>query len=434
MRNNTRKLRYLILAVPLLCLCAVLVYQLPPVHDRLYWRIENIRANIFYFLHPPEKVVFVPQQQVEAIVKATMTAISPTATPNPSQTPSPVGPSYTPLPSPTLTTSPTPLPPSLHLKGVIHEYQKMNNCGPATLAMALSYWGWKGDQSDTAAVLKPNQDDKNVMPYEMQSFVEGSTGFKAAIRYGGDLEMLKQFIAAGYPVVVEKGIIVNEPGKYWMGHYEVLTGYNDARQSFTAQDSYYGPDLPVLYTEISQFWRDFDYIFLIIYPPDQEAAVMAMLGPLADETASYQVAAQRASDEIYSLDGGEQFYAWYNRGTSLVKLQDYAGAAQAYDQAWAVYPSMTPEKNRPWRMLWYQTGPYFAYYYSKRYQDVINLATSTIDRSPDAAIEETYYWRGMGRLAAGDTTGAIEDFKKSIELHPGFEPGLTQLQQLGVQP
>ena len=31
------------------------------------------------------------------------------------------------------------------------------------------------------------------------------------------------------------------------------------------------------------------------------------------------------------------------------------------------------------RMMWYQTGPYFAYYYSARYQDVINLANTTLN-------------------------------------------------------
>ncbi len=431
MRNLLRKLSFLLLAIPLLCLFAVLLYQLPPIHDRLYWRIDNLRAQIDYAIHPPEKQVFVPQEQTDPIVHATLTALAPTPTLVPSSTRTPPGPTDTPQATFTPSPSPTPLPASIQLKGVVHEYQKWNNCGPATLAMALSYWGWKGDQRDTAAVLKPNPRDKNVMPYEMQSFVEDNAGLKAAIRYGGDLDTLKRFIAAGYPVVVEKGFEVPKEG--WMGHYEVLTGYSDAKQAFTAQDSYIGPDLPVKYTDLAQFWRHFDYIFLIIYPPDRESVVMSMLGPLADETASFQAAAQRASDEIYSLEGREQFFAWYNRGTSLVELQDYTGAAQAYDQAWTVYATV-PEEDRPWRMLWYQTGPYFAYYYSGRYQDVINLATSTIDYASEPAIEESFYWRGMARLAVGETAAAEDDFRQTLVWHPGFQPGLAELQQLGVQP
>lgn len=431
MRNLIRKFSFLLLAIPLVCLFAVLLYQVPPVHDRLSWRFDNLRAQIDYTLHPPEKEVFVPQGASSSTEGVALAPLLPTPTLTPSPIPTRPGDTPTPLPSSTPASTPTPLPPSVNLKGVVHEYQKWNNCGPATLAMALSYWGWKGDQRDTAAVVKPNPRDKNVMPYELQSFVEDNAGLKAAIRYAGDLDTLKRFIAAGYPVVIEKGFEV--PNEGWMGHYEVLTGYNDATQVFTAQDSYIGPDLPVKYTEVAQFWRHFDYTFMIIYPADREAAVMSLLGPLADETASFQAAAQRASNEITTLDGRELFFAWYNRGTSLVKLQDYGGAAKAYDQAWSVYATID-EKNRPWRMLWYQTGPYFAYYYTGRYMDVINLATSTIDYASEPSIEESFYWRGLARLATGDTSGAIDDFKATLTWHPGFQPGLTQLQQLGVQP
>jgi len=32
------------------------------------------------------------------------------------------------------------------LNGIIHHFQTWNNCGPANLAMALSFWGWEGNQ------------------------------------------------------------------------------------------------------------------------------------------------------------------------------------------------------------------------------------------------------------------------------------------------
>ena len=148
---------------------------------------------------------------------------------------------------------------------------------------------------------------------------------------------------------------------------------------------------------------------------------------------NFQRAAQKASDEIYALTGIDQYFAWYNRGTNLVQLQDYAGAAQAYDQAFAVYPSI-PENERPWRMLWYQTGPYFAYFYSGRYYDVLNLATTTLDAmQSDKNLEESYYWRAMAKAALGDSTGAIQDYRTSLQYHPGFSPALYQLKVLGVE-
>ena len=281
----------------------------------------------------------------------------------------------------------------------MHEYQLWNNCGPANLAMDLSYWGWQGDQKDTAAFLKPNERDKNVMPYEMQAFVEQDTGLKALVRMGGDDQMLKRFIAEGFPVIVEKGFEgVSFDG--WMGHYEVVNGYDDAKNVYIVQDSYNGPNLPVGYDKMESAWRAFNFLYIIVYPPEREAEVMKILGPQADSTANYQYAAQKASDETSSLKGRDLYFAWYNRGTSLMYLQDYAGAAQAYDQAFAVYPSI-PEKQRPWRMLWYQTGPYFAYFYAQRYNDVIDLATTTLDKMSEPILEESFYWRGARRSRPG---------------------------------
>ncbi len=422
---------FLLIGIPLVCLMGVALYYLPPIHERLAWRIDNIKSQIIYAINPPEQAVFVPKEQVASIVRATLQALTPTSSPSSTATPTVPGPTSTPAPSPTATFTPTPIPQSVKLTGIIHEYQKWNNCGPANLSMALSYWGWRGDQRDTAAYLKPNERDKNVMPYEMEAFVEEKTSLKAIVRVGGDLELLKRFIAAGFPVLVEKGFEV--PGHGWMGHYEVLSGYDDTKSRLTAQDSYIMPDLPVPYDELEAFWRNFDDIYLVIYPPERETEVLAILGPQVDEVYNYRYAAQKASDDIATLTGRDLYFAWYNRGTNLVKLQDYAGAAEAYDQAFTLYPTI-PENMRPWRMLWYQTGPYFAYFFTGRYQDVINLATETIIHSSEPAIEESFYWRARAKAALGDTAGAVDDLRESLKWHPDFAPSLEQLQLMGVEP
>jgi tetratricopeptide (TPR) repeat protein len=223
----------------------------------------------------------------------------------------------------------------------------------------------------------------------------------------------------------------------WMGHYQVLTGYDDTRGVVIAQDSYYTPDYPVSYDELVSNWRSFNYIYLVVYPADQEAAVMEVLGPAADEVANYQAAAELASDDIYAGDSSllDTYFAWFNRGSSLVRLQDFGGAAQAYDQASAIYATI-PEKERPYRMLWYQTGPYFAYYYTGRHYDVINLATLTLKTITKGVsnLEESYYWRARSYQALGDLPSAIDDLETSLRYHPGFAPSLEALASLGVEP
>jgi tetratricopeptide (TPR) repeat protein len=299
--------------------------------------------------------------------------------------------------------------------------------------MALSYWGWKGDQISIAAYTKPNPRDKNVMPEELADFVNTETDLKAIVRVAGDLELLKGFLAAGFPVIVEKGF---EPESQlgWMGHYEVITAYSDGKQGFTAQDSFLGPGLTVSYDGMQKQWRAFNYLYIVVYPVDREKEITTLLGPQADETADFQYAATKASDETNQLtDPRDRFFAWYNRGSSLISLKDYVGAAAAYDQAYTIYPTI-PDNKKPWRMLWYQTGPYSAYYYTGRDNDVVNLSTLTINNASEPAIEESFYWRGLAELALGDQNNAITDFHTSLMWHPNFAPSLGELSALGAQP
>ena len=410
------------------------VYFLPPVHERLAWRLANLRANIFYFFNPPDEVAFSPAQQdeMEAIVKQTQTAIAPTPTPT-------IEPSITPTnyisPTPTQTASPTPtttpIPDAVRLEGVVHEYQKFNNCGPANLAMALSYWGWEGDQRDTAAWLKPNQEDRNVMPYEMEEYVNTQTAFNVILRWGGDLEMIKKFIAAGFPVLIERGFEEEVEQGVWMGHYAVITAYDDEKARFLVQDSYVAEDYANPYEKIERHWRAFNYVYLVIYPSDKEGEVLTILGQHADETYNLQMAAQKAAEETNALNGRELFFALYNYGTSLMYLNDFYGAARAYDQAYEIYADLYP---KPWRITWYQTGPYFAYYYTGRYQDVINLADQTLSNSFVPAIEETWVWRGRAKVALGDVEGAIADFREALEWHPDWWVAEAELEYLGAVP
>ncbi len=435
-----------------LCGLAVLIvlvgvaFAIPRVRSSLVFYLAQGVTKVKYALFPPEKSVFTPEQAaanaVATSVQATLDAYaSATATPVPS----------TPLPTPTGTATPVPLPDRVYLKGVRPEQQRYNNCGPATLAMYLSYYGWVGHLNPSAEVpqdhiapyLKPNREDKNVMPYEMQSYVQEYTDFGALIRMGGDLQTLKTLVAAGFPVMVEKGFEgVNFEG--WMGHYNLVIGYDESRQVFFTQDSYNlihvdnwqnSTGFEVTYDSMTSNWRAFNDVFLVVYPKDKLNDVLNALGPLADETAAYRVAYERATQETKTLtDPRDLFFAWFNAGTSLVYLNDYGAAAQAYDGAYSIYPTIS-ESERPWRIVWYETGPYFAYYYTKRYQDVINMANTTLDAmGPNKGIEETWYWRAMAELATGDQVSAIQDLRESLVWHAGFTPSVDQLNELGITP
>jgi hypothetical protein len=415
---------------------------LPPVQDRVFYHAGQLRIRVQYALFPPEDEIFTPNLQVAQIVEATLTqmaqAVTPTFTPPPpTDTPTPLPPdepTLTPVPP---TPTATPLPVSVFINNVpyVDQHYGFNNCAPANLTMALHFWGWQGTRDEVTRSLKPFERDKNVMPYEMAEFVNGQTDLRAVQRFGGSLEVLRRLVSGGFPVVVERGVYLRDlTGKVsWMGHYQTVNGYNDDKQIFQVKDSYEkgGELLSVPYDDMIRGWRSFNYAFIVIFPPEREEELLTLLGPYADETTANQIAAQTASDEMYLTQGQDQFFAYYNRGTSLVWLQDYANAAQVYDEAFRKYAEL-PAENRPWRVTWYMTGPYFAYYYTGRYYDVIALADKTINSASEPYIEENWYWRARAKAALGDTSGAIDDLRRSLQYHPGFSPSVQFLAQLGV--
>jgi hypothetical protein len=458
-RMHRRFILFSVLILLVLCLGLILVYNLPVVHSRLAWRVTNAWVSFKRLLNPPEQLVFMPggartpsgQGAVQTAVQATLDALLPVVLPTiteqlappqsttqnpagaPSQTPQPA----TPLPTATPTITPTPLPEQVYLSGVVHEYQQFNNCGPSNLAMALSFWGWQGDQNDTRAFLRPNRDvdDKNVNPAEMVTYVERFTGLRALTRVGGDLQLLKRLIAAGFPVLIEKG---HDPrDDWWMGHYMVVNGYDDANGRFTGQDSLSNPDTPLPYESLAADWRDFNYVYVLIYPAERQAEAASLLGVYADEAYSYRAAADRALEEITHLEGRNLFFAWFNLGSSLVGLQDYAGAADAFDRAFAIYATLPEDKisedSRPYRVMWYQAAPYAAYFYTGRYQDVIDLANTTFAWVSQPVLEESYYWRALAYEALGESERAIKDLKKALNINPNFTLAREALQRLGVE-
>jgi len=350
--------------------------------------------------------------------KASRTALAPSL-PAPTETPT-LTPSATPTPLATT------LPVSASLLPITHTYQAWNNCGPATLSMALAYWHRAETQADAAVVLKSDPEDKNVSPHEMVDYVRG-LGLEATLRVGGDLTRLKRLIAAGLPVLVETWFIP-EPGDQ-MGHYRLLTGYDDAAGHFIAHDSYNGPDVRLDYVAFDELWRVFDRVYLVVYEAGWAEQVAAILGEDVQDQAMYARALATAQAEAAEPEAecvayedcadGEAF-AWFNVGSNLTALGRHPEAVVAYDQARLL--------GLPWRMLWYQFGPYESYYAVGRYEDVVTLATVTLNVVDN--LEESYYWRGRAFLAQENVDQARADFEAALKYRPNFAAAARALESL----
>ena len=338
----------------------------PTFQEKVGWHLNLWIIRVRVWLHPPEEIAFSSETEAAPI---------PDLLPSPdleNETPADDNPIETLHPTMTF----APIPPTYEIaRGeYFSQHNRWNYCGPANIATLLSMWGWEGTHDDAARAMKPHKTDKNVMPYEMAAYADQQPGMGALVRAGGDLDTLKRLIAAGFPVIVEKGPQFRDIhfNMTWMGHYQVFNGYNDREGFFIAQDSYIKADYQQPYDSLIGEWRSFNYTYLVVYPEHQENDVLNLLGNNADVTQNHKNALVKAQDEIYQLEGVDRFFAYFNYGTNLVSLRDYEGAADAYDQAFALYDALPEDITlRPYRILWYQTGPYFAYYYTGRYTDVI---------------------------------------------------------------
>ena len=389
---------------------------MPQVQDRLEWDWERLTARVHDTLYPHSPLVSTPS--AASLPPPALVVVLPTPSPDSSE-PVTVAPGLTQVPTPT----PWVLPSAYEIKGVPQNYQHPNNCGPATLASDLTFWGWIGTQANIAAKLRPDERDRNVSPEDLAAYAQGA-GLKTLMRVGGSPELAKRILNLGIPVIVEKATILaqDDPtGGGWAGHYTLLSGYSDQDKVFITQDSLEGPNLRIVYSTFINQWRPFNYLYLVVYPAAREADVRAALAEAADAQANFRQAALLAQQETSSQTGEAQAFAWFNLGTNLNALGDYAQAAQAFDQA--------RQLGLPWRMLWYQFGPYDAYYHTGRFQDLIQLADDTL--AVRDSLKETFYWRGMARLALGDKAGAVADWESALEYNRNYAPAADQLKAVG---
>jgi tetratricopeptide (TPR) repeat protein len=305
------------------------------------------------------------------------------------------------------------------LEGIRHQWQTWNNCGPATISMALSYHGRPELQWQAAAYLKPNPDDKNVRPDELAEYVR-SIGLRADNLYAGDLDRLKRLIAMGVPVLVSTW--------YWppdddgLGHYRLLTGYDDAAQLFYFYDSYVSPgvNLRMTYAAFDEDWRVYSRNYVPVYTPEQAPAVAAIVGEDLDDNILRQRMLAVAEDEATQRPGNA--FSWFNLGTAQTRLGRTADAALSFDRARAI--------GLPTRLLWYQFAPLEAYLAENRFTDVLALADYTLQQVWE--IEEQLYFRGKGLEGLGRRAEARAAFNASVNVNPKFTPALHALNVLGL--
>lgn len=358
-----------------------------------------------------------PTVQIEATETAATTSLLPTNTP-------------TATPSPTLAPTPEPLPTQVRIEGVTIMPQGFNNCGPANLTINLNFYGNPTTQAEAAAFLKPNREDRNVSPWQMVDYVNEQTDMRAFIASGGDLELLKRLLAAGFPVVIEKGYELPREG--WLGHYLTIFGYDDETGEMVSMDTNLGPwdgsGRYDTYEEVEHYWQQFNYTFFVVYSPEKEQQLYAILGTdMLEPALMWQNAAQKAQAEID--DDPQNAFAWFNLGSSLTRLGELTGDSAYYENGAAAF-DQARTLGIPPRIVWYQFRPYIAYMKVGRYQDMLDLAEVTLETQGGRNVEETYLYQGHALALTGDGPGAVVSYQQALRLNENFYPAQWALDSI----
>ena len=295
---------------------------------------------------------------------------------------------------------------------IYHVFQSFNNCGPATLAMALNYWGVASDQQSLGMEIRPNQnpqginDDKSMMAYEFITFSE-KYGLTAVVRPNGDISKLKKFIANDIPVIVRTWLHPNED----IGHFRIIRGYNE--NQILQNDSYEGPNLYYDNQTFLSMWEPFNFGYIIVYPKEKQALVEEILGEEFDE--------RKAWENSLSRNIGSDPYSLFNQSVANYYLGNYQEAVTLFEQA---------EPNLPSRMLWYQLEPIMAYQKTGNSERVFSL-TSSILNSGNGGFAELYQIRGEVYRSLGQNDLARSEFEQAYLYNSNLISAKMAAEELG---
>lgn len=317
------------------------------------------------------------------------------------------------------TVSAPPVPQSKILQSDYHIFQTFNNCGPASLSMALRYYGIDKSQKELGDVLRPYQvvngdnDDKSVTLAELAEEAK-KLGLVAYNRPGGTVEMLEELVALDLPVITRTWLKVNDD----IGHYRVVKGYDRGRGVLIQDDSLQGKNLEYGYADFEAIWKKFGYEFLVLVSSERSKDVEEILGELVDEKVAWQKVVDLYEEELQ--ENQNDLDARFQLSVALFYKGDFQRSVDEFEKV---------ESRLSFRALWYQIEPIQAYMALGDYERVFVL-TDKILNNQNSAFSELYYMRGKIYQEQGQNELARAEFEKAVHYNRNFELARQALRSL----
>lgn len=307
-------------------------------------------------------------------------------------------------PEPSKTPKPISIPPAKTLSSNYHIFQTYNNCGPAALSMALSYYGIQKSQAELGEQLRPYQipggdnDDKSVTLDEVAQ-ISKEFGLIPYLRPNGNNEIVKKFIANDIPVITRTWLKENDD----IGHYRIIKGYDDSAGIFIQDDSLQGKNLTYTYQDFDKIWDKFNYVYLVLVPKEKQQIAEQILGDDLNENTAWLKAVNLSEEKL--RENRDDTTARFNLSVAAYRLGDYQKSVEEFEKV---------ENQLPFRTLWYQIEPILAYYELGEYDRVIEVSDKILNYH-NRAFSELYVLKGNIYLKKGNKEAARSEFEKAVQ-------------------
>jgi tetratricopeptide (TPR) repeat protein len=311
------------------------------------------------------------------------------------------------------------LPASALLQNDYQIYETWNNCGPASLSMALSYFGIHKSQAELGQILRPyenqqgNNDDKDVTFSQLANEAR-KFGLLAYFRPNGNIQLLKKFNAIGLPVVVETTMGKTDD----IGHYRVVKGYSNADGTITQDDSMQGHNITFSYTDLDYMWNKYNHEYLVLVPKNKQRLAENILGPNLNPRFAWQATVM--ADRAMLVNNPTDVDSRFNLSVALYYVDQYRNSVTEFEKVQSLLP---------FRTLWYQIEPIEAYYALGDYQTVRSLATSILNNG-NRAFSQLYIILGNIDLKQGNIQAARTEFQNAVYYNVNLKEAQVALNSL----
>lgn len=221
----------------------------------------------------------------------------------------------------------SPLPARADVGPMRHLWQTLNNCGPASVVMALSTLGVDADQEEARLALRGPDVRRGMGPGPVDPWVASRYDLRSVSRLNGTIELMKLFVANGFAPMVTQWM--QDPSISRIAHWRTVRGYDDDLAVFYVNDPMLGANVPLSYEWFNANWQPFSYRWMVIYRPDDTEKVRQIVGADWSELGMRDRFYVRAKADAYAQDTSA---AWLAYGEAAYQDGWFAEAVAAFDR------------------------------------------------------------------------------------------------------